>query len=105
MVLSGTEISIKYFLNCKIIFFYHFNVVLLNWRLIRFLPCIFVKNGMVLPCFFVKIVVFLPCIFVKSTLISPVKMYLPRNIDKELAAWRQEKEGKPLLLRGARQVG
>jgi predicted AAA+ superfamily ATPase len=32
-------------------------------------------------------------------------MYLPRNIDKELNLWRQEKEGKPLLLRGARQVG
>lgn len=32
-------------------------------------------------------------------------MYLSRKIDKELAAWRQEKEGKPLLIRGARQVG
>lgn len=32
-------------------------------------------------------------------------MYLPRNIDKELFAWRKEKEGKPLLIRGARQVG
>jgi predicted AAA+ superfamily ATPase len=32
-------------------------------------------------------------------------MYLPRNIDAELVAWRKEKEGKPLLIRGARQVG
>jgi len=32
-------------------------------------------------------------------------MYLPRNIDKDLLAWRREKEGKPLLIRGARQVG
>jgi predicted AAA+ superfamily ATPase len=32
-------------------------------------------------------------------------MYLPRSIDKELALWRLEKEGKPLLVRGARQVG
>lgn len=32
-------------------------------------------------------------------------MYLPRNIDTELAAWGKEKEGKPLLIRGARQVG
>ncbi len=32
-------------------------------------------------------------------------MYLPRNIDKELLAWRNNKEGKPLLVRGARQVG
>ncbi len=32
-------------------------------------------------------------------------MYLPRNIDKELIAWSKEKEGKPLLIRGARQVG
>jgi predicted AAA+ superfamily ATPase len=32
-------------------------------------------------------------------------MYLPRNIDKELNAWRKAVEGKPLLIRGARQVG
>ena len=32
-------------------------------------------------------------------------MYLPRNIDKELASWGKEKQGKPLLIRGARQVG
>jgi predicted AAA+ superfamily ATPase len=32
-------------------------------------------------------------------------MYLPRNIDTKLTLWRQEKEGKPLLIRGARQVG
>ncbi|MGY4383820.1 putative AAA+ superfamily ATPase [Pedobacter sp. UYP24] len=32
-------------------------------------------------------------------------MYLPRKIDKELSSWGKEKLGKPLLLRGARQVG
>jgi predicted AAA+ superfamily ATPase len=32
-------------------------------------------------------------------------MYIPRAIDKELSAWRQQIEGKPLLVRGARQVG
>lgn len=32
-------------------------------------------------------------------------MYLLRSIDTELATWRKEKEGKPLLIRGARQVG
>jgi len=32
-------------------------------------------------------------------------MYLSRNIDKELTSWGKKKEGKPLLLRGARQVG
>jgi predicted AAA+ superfamily ATPase len=32
-------------------------------------------------------------------------MYLPRNIDQDLTAWRQEQQGKPLLIRGARQVG
>lgn len=31
--------------------------------------------------------------------------YLNRHIDHELLAWRAEKQGKPLLLRGARQVG
>src|ERR1700734_1895573 len=32
-------------------------------------------------------------------------MYIARNIDRDLSAWRQEKETKPLLIRGARQVG
>jgi predicted AAA+ superfamily ATPase len=32
-------------------------------------------------------------------------MYLTRNIDTELGVWRQEKQAKPLLVRGARQVG
>lgn len=32
-------------------------------------------------------------------------MYISRNVDKELSAWREEKSGKPLLVRGARQVG
>jgi uncharacterized protein len=32
-------------------------------------------------------------------------MYLSRNIDGELTAWRQEQQGKLLLIRGARQVG
>ena len=32
-------------------------------------------------------------------------MYLPRKIDGELSHWRQKKEGKPLLISGARQVG
>ncbi len=31
--------------------------------------------------------------------------YLRRHIDKELAAWAQSPQRKPLLLRGARQVG
>lgn len=32
-------------------------------------------------------------------------MYLSRSIDSELTLWRKQKEGKPLLIRGARQVG
>lgn len=32
-------------------------------------------------------------------------MYLERNIDKELLSWREETGRKPLLVRGARQVG
>ncbi len=31
--------------------------------------------------------------------------YLTRNIDKDLSAWKQAEKHKPLLLRGARQVG
>jgi uncharacterized protein len=32
-------------------------------------------------------------------------MYIDRKIDAELSKWRSEKENKPLLIRGARQVG
>jgi predicted AAA+ superfamily ATPase len=32
-------------------------------------------------------------------------MYLGRNIDKTLLEWKLEPERKPLLLRGARQIG
>ncbi len=32
-------------------------------------------------------------------------MYLERNIDKELLNWKEQAERKPLLVRGARQVG
>lgn len=32
-------------------------------------------------------------------------MYLSRKIDSDLSMWRQEKLSKPLLIRGARQVG
>ena len=31
--------------------------------------------------------------------------YFARNIDNELSAWRQATKHKPLILRGARQVG
>jgi len=33
------------------------------------------------------------------------KYYYKRNIDSELIAWKEEHDRKPLLLRGARQVG
>lgn len=32
-------------------------------------------------------------------------MYISRNIDNNLRAWAKEKDGKPLLIRGARQIG
>ena len=32
-------------------------------------------------------------------------MYLERKIDLELVSWRKSKSRKPLILRGARQVG
>jgi len=32
-------------------------------------------------------------------------MYYKRHIDEELQKWAEGKEHKPLLLRGARQVG
>ncbi len=33
------------------------------------------------------------------------KQYYNRNIDNELLVWKDEENRKPLLLRGARQVG
>lgn len=32
-------------------------------------------------------------------------MYISREIDKQLNEWKESKQHKPLLLRGARQVG
>ena len=32
-------------------------------------------------------------------------MYLERNIDSELMSWKEESGRKPLIVRGARQVG
>ena len=32
-------------------------------------------------------------------------MYLPRKIDKDLLDWKNDPFRKPLLLKGARQVG
>ncbi len=32
-------------------------------------------------------------------------MYLKQNINKELTLWKREKNCRPLLLRGARQIG
>jgi len=32
-------------------------------------------------------------------------MYIKRQVDNELTAWRNSPENKPILLRGARQVG
>ena len=34
-----------------------------------------------------------------------LNMYIERNIDKELLAWSTSSSRKPLLIRGARQVG
>ena len=34
-----------------------------------------------------------------------MKEYINRNIDKELRVWKEDSMRKPLLLRGARQVG
>ena len=31
--------------------------------------------------------------------------YIPRNIDQELLIWKNDKAKKPLMLRGARQIG
>jgi predicted AAA+ superfamily ATPase len=38
-------------------------------------------------------------------LIKMKNTYIPRNIDAELLAWKQDDGHKPLLVRGARQVG
>ena len=34
-----------------------------------------------------------------------IEQYYNRIIDSELLAWKEEEKRKPLLLRGARQVG
>lgn len=52
-----------------------------------------------MPWIIVIFYVILPWIFKFST------MYLPRSIDLDLENWKKEKRHKPLLIRGARQVG
>ena len=34
-----------------------------------------------------------------------VYMYMPRKIDKFLADWKSEKDRKPIIVKGSRQVG
>jgi hypothetical protein len=40
-----------------------------------------------------------------NQIIKKMQEYISRNIDKELIAWKDDSMRKPLLLRGARQVG
>jgi predicted AAA+ superfamily ATPase len=64
----------------------------------QFLPLIFLFNEHFSPLINVKYVLILP-------LKNDIYMYLRRKIDQELLDWSKELSRKPLLLRGARQVG
>ncbi len=59
---------------------------------------IFINLKSLLICIFIIYYVFLICIFIDY-------MYLTRRIDVELDIWRNSSQRKPLILKGARQVG
>lgn len=45
------------------------------------------------------------CKYIRAIEFDNCKMYLARKIDRELLEWTKESQRKPLLVRGARQVG
>jgi len=62
-----------------------------------FLPLFYYKFSRFLPLFYYKIITFVPLFYN----ISMIK----RNIINDLQKWRTDRNRKPLVLRGARQVG
>ena len=61
-----------------------------------------------LPLFYYKFTVFLPLFYYKYTIFVPLfydKNMINRNIISDLQDWSKRKNRKPLVLRGARQVG
>lgn len=69
-------------------------------------PCKTTKNQSILPWKITKIIVFLGCKTTKNQPILPWKTTMfKRIIDFHLEKWKSDKFRKPLLLRGARQVG
>jgi len=61
------------------------------------LPLFYYKFSIVLPLFYYKFPIFVPLFY--------YKYMINRNIINDLRDWRNRKKRKPLILRGARQVG
>ena len=61
------------------------------------IPLFYYKFLRIIPLFYYKIVIFVPLFYYKDM--------INRNIISDLREWRKRKNRKPLVLRGARQVG
>ena len=72
-------------------------VPLFYYKFIRFIPLFYYKCMEFIPLFYYKICIFVPLFYYKKM--------IKRNIINELRDWRKRKDRKPLVLRGARQVG
>ena len=59
----------------------------------------------ILVQFICRISIFFIIFAADNQIIKKMQEYISRNIDKELIAWKDDSMRKPLLLRGARQVG
>lgn len=57
------------------------------------------------PCNATKDVLCLPCVLTNFDVILPWNLTMKRIVDAYLAQWKTDQNRKPLLLRGARQVG
>jgi len=61
-----------------------------------------------MPVFYYKYCMFMPVFYYKFSIFVPVFYYkymINRNIISDLSDWSKRKKRKPLVLRGARQVG
>ncbi|GHU71746.1 hypothetical protein FACS189413_13870 [Bacteroidia bacterium] len=65
------------------------------------LPRIFTENHKSLSSIFTEKVVTLPPIFTEKKMMD----YFKRKIDYALLEWKNDRRHKPLMLRGARQIG
>lgn len=80
----------------------HFNIITLVFsKKLGFITLVFSKKIDFITLVFSKVIIFMP----ENQDVFKMEQYLPRLIDSVLLEWKNGSKHKPLLLRGARQVG